>query len=91
MLLHTYTVHTRIVSCRGVELRLNFSRMDVGILDWWGLSYWQPPMSSTQRMIKLPKEAAQEAYDLLAGLLYVKHTMTPGKAGKLFDSAGDMA
>jgi hypothetical protein len=64
--------------------------MDVGILDWWGDSYWKTRMSSTHRMIKLPKEASQEAYDLLAGLLYVRHTYTM-KAGKLRDSAGDMA
>jgi hypothetical protein len=86
-----HTVMICVLSCRGVELRLDFSRMDVGILDWWGLSYWKPRMSSKQRMIKLPKETAQEAYDLLAGLLFLKHSRKSGKDGKLCDSAGGMA
>jgi hypothetical protein len=49
--------------------------MDAGILDWRVSSYWKPRMSSTRRTIKLPKEASQQAYDLLAGMLFNKFIM----------------
>lgn len=61
--------------CRGVELRLNFSRKDVGILDWHSLSWWKPRMSSTRRVIKLPKPTAQEAYNALNSLLHEKFSL----------------
>jgi hypothetical protein len=53
-----------------VYLSLNFSRKNVGIVDWNMLSWWKPRMSSTRRMIKLPKETAQEAYNALQQQLH---------------------
>lgn len=57
---------------RGVAVSLNFSRKDTGIVDWAGGSRWVPNHSSTKRLIKLPKEKAQAAYNLLNGIIHDK-------------------
>lgn len=50
-------------------------------MDWFWQSSWKPRMSSTRRSIKLLTEASQEAYDLLAELLFEKFMMqSSGKA-----------
>lgn len=76
---------------RGVYLSLNFSRKDVGIVDWNGLSWWRPRMSSTRRMIKLPKETAQEAYNTLNQMLHDRFSVKVNlRDPRARESAGDM-
>lgn len=70
-------------------LHLNFSRKDVGITDWYSFSWWRPRMSSTRRIIKLPKEPAQEAYNTLAALLHDKFSLRI-KPNRARDSAGSI-
>jgi hypothetical protein len=57
---------------RGVYMSLNFSRKDIGIVDWAKGSNWKPHHSSTKRLIKLPKEKAQIGYNLLNAIIYDK-------------------
>ena len=64
--------HTR---GQGVVLALNFSRPAAGILDWAAGSWWRPKLSSTRRSIKLDREAAQEAYNTLWGLLQARFSI----------------
>jgi len=60
---------------RGVSITLNFSRQNVGILDWASGSWWRPYHSSTRRTIKLDRDAANEAYHVLEGLLQQKFSI----------------
>jgi signal transduction histidine kinase len=57
---------------RGVYMSLNFSRKDIGIVDWAGGSWWRPRHSSTKRLIKLKREKAQAAYNLLNAIIHDK-------------------
>jgi len=57
---------------RGVYMSLNFSRKDIGIVDWAGGSWWRPRHSSTKRLIKLKREKAQTSYNLLNAIIHDK-------------------
>jgi hypothetical protein len=54
---------------------LNFCRKNTGIVDWAGGSWWRPRHSSTKRLIKLPKQKAQGAYNLLNSMIYEKFSL----------------
>jgi hypothetical protein len=83
----TYPTHSR----RGVYLSLNFSRKNAGIVDWQMRSWWKPRMSSTRRIIKLPKETAQEAYNVLNQLLHDRFSLKVSlRDPRARESAGDM-
>jgi hypothetical protein len=76
---------------RGVYLSLNFSRKNAGIVDWQMRSWWKPRMSSTRRIIKLPKETAQEAYNVLNQLLHDRFSLKVSlRDPRARESAGDM-
>src|SRR5690348_6659591 len=76
LLLHQHASSSPLC-CRGVYVSLNFCRKQAGIVDWAGWSRWRPNHSSTKRMVKLPKEKAQAAYNVLSALIHDKFSLRP--------------